>query len=294
MFNFFITNLLKIYLLVLVIGFFIGIIREYITPERTRKLLSGKNLLLGNLISSFIAVITPVEEFSIIPVFIGLLETGVHPSIAFTYLLTAPITNEVAFALFFSLFGYKIAFLYYGLGIAIGLLGGILIGSLKINNYIKISNLKTETVPNIEEKRNFKDALKSAMRNSLKFFKGFWLYIFIGIALATIIQGYVPNGLIVDYIGLNNPFAIPMAVLLVILLYVNIAMVLPILIIFVDQGFPLGTIFAFTMATTATSIPELLIMKKAVKLPLIIIYMSFLLILIILSGYLVNFTFRPE
>lgn len=286
--NFFIINIFKVNILILVIGFVIGVIREFVTPAKTKRILKGKRTGIGNIVASFLAIITPVEEFSIIPVFTGLLESGVPTSVAFTYLITAPITNEVAFALFWGLFGYKAAFAYYALGFVIGLIGGIFIGSLRVEKYIR-DYLTEEKINNHNDKdKRFKDILIAAKAKSFKFFRDFWVYVFIGIAIASIIHGYVPKELLIKYVGLDNPLAIPFAVILVIFFYVNIAMTLSIIIVFVNQGLPLGTILAFTMAVTATSIPELLIMKKAVRLRLILIYMAVLLSLIIITGYLVN------
>lgn len=291
--EFFISNISKVFIMVLIVGFFIGLIREFITPEKTRKILSNKKTGIGNLISSFLAVVTPVEEFSIIPVFIGFLEAGIPSSIAFTYLITAPITNELAFAIFWSLFGYKIALLYYTAGIIIGLTGGIIIGALNPDKYIQ--PLIAEEKIKLEQKpinKNFKEIINAANQKSLNFFKSFWLYIFIGVGIAAIIHGYVPTNHIIQYVGIDNPFAIPLSVILVILFYVNISMVLPIIMIFINYSLPIGTIMAFIMAVTATSIPELMILKRALKLPLLLIYMGILLGLIIFTGYLFNFIFK--
>ena len=211
----------------------------------------------------------------------------------FTYLITAPITNEVAFALFLGLFGYKIAFTYYASGIIIGLIGGPLIGLFRMDKYIEPfvydehSNLLSE-----HKHKTFITVLKEAKDSSLDFFQNFWLYILIGVGIAAVIHSYVPPGFIMKYVGFDNQFAVPIAVILVIFFYVNIAMALPIILIFVNNGLPIGTVLAFTMAVTATSIPELLILKRALKLPLLITYMAVLLTGIILTGYLLNFIFR--
>ena len=290
--EFFIYNTLRVYILILIIGFIIGLIREIITPAKTQRILSGKKVGLGNIISSFLAVITPVEDFSVIPVFVGFLEAGIPTSIAFTYLITAPMTNELAFALFWSVFGFKVAFIYYAIGIAIGFIGSILIGLFKLDKHIQPLIRENQANLNLyKEKKGFKSILIAAKNKSFSFFRSFWLYILIGIGIATVIQGYIPAEALIKYVGFNNPFAVPMAVLMVMFFYINISIALPLLMIFINNSLPIGTLMAFTMAVTATSIPELLILKKALKLPLLFAYIGVLLSLIIITGYLLNFIF---
>ncbi|OGH96780.1 MAG: hypothetical protein A2104_09070 [Candidatus Melainabacteria bacterium GWF2_32_7] len=287
--EFFISNTLRVYILILIIGFIIGIIREIITPAKTQKILSDKKVGMGNIISSFLAVITPVEDFSVIPVFIGFLEAGIPTSIAFTYLITAPMTNELAFALFWNVFGYKIAFIYYAIGIVIGFVGSILIGLFKLDNYIQpLIDKNRSKISHDTGNKSFKNIIIAAKDKSFSFFKSFWLYILIGIGIATLIQGYIPSDQIIKYVGFDNPFGVPIAVLMVMFFYINITIALPILMIFISHSLPIGTLMAFTMAVTATSIPELLILKRALKLPLLLTYIGVLLGLIILTGYLLN------
>jgi len=290
--DFFIYNTLKIFLLILIIGFIIGLIREIITPAKTKRILSGKRGILGNILASFLAVITPVESFSVVPIFIGFLEAGIPTGVAFTYLITAPMTNEVAFVIFLGLFGYKIALSYYGAGIIIGFIGGLLIGMLKPDKYLKSFIFEESSkLLNHHEKQTFKELIVEAKESSLNFLKNFWLYIVIGVGFAAILHGYVPSGYIIKFVGVNNPYAIPFAVFLVIFFYVNIAMALPMIMIFVSHGLPIGTVLAFTMAVTATSIPELLILKSGLKNPLIVIYLVVVLSGIILAGYILNALF---
>ncbi|MDD3013096.1 MAG: permease [Candidatus Gastranaerophilales bacterium] len=290
--HFFIYNTLKIFLLILIIGFFIGVIRVLITPAKTKQILSGKNSVLGGILASFLAVITPVESFSVVPVFIGFLEAGIPTGIAFTYLITAPMTNEFAFILLLGLFGYKIAFSYYVAGIIIGLTGGAIIGMLKPEKYLKSFIFEDGIkISDHSEKQTFKNIIVEAKDHSFNFFKNFWPYIIVGVCFASVLHGYIPSDYIMRFVGVGNPYAIPLAVFFVIFFYVNIAMALPVIMIFVAHGLPIGTVLAFTMAVTATSIPELLILKSALKLPLMIIYFVLLLFLIIMAGYIINFTF---
>jgi len=290
--HFFIYNTAKILLLILLIGFFIGLIREFITPEKTKRILSGRSTITGTILASFLAVITPVESFSVVPIFIGFLETGIPAGIAFTYLITAPMTNEVAFILFLGLFGYKIAFIYYATSIIIGLICGVFIGMLKPDKYLKTfipEHIVTEN--NHTENMNVKNLIIQAKANSLSFFKNFWFYIIAGIGFAAVIHGFVPSEFIMKFVGENNPYAVPLAVILVIFFYVNIAMALPVIMVFIANGLPVGTVLAFTMSVTATSIPELLILKSSLKIQLMIVYLFILLSGIILAGYILNTVF---
>lgn len=290
--DFFLYNTLKIMALILIIGFVMGIFREIITPAKTRKILSGRRAGIGNLLSAAIGVITPVETFSVVPVFLGFLEAGIPSGVAFTYLITAPMTNEIAFSLFWGLFGYKIAFLYYGLGIITGIAAGIIIGMFKPDKYIRPFIYECEAKIRLDDnKKDFKTILNNAKENSIGFLKNFWIYIAAGVGISAVIHGYVPPDLIAKYAGLRNFYAVPLAVILVIFFYVNIAMVLPIIITFASGHFPIGTILAFTMATTATSIPELLILRGGLRLPLVAIYLTILLSFIIFAGYFLNLIF---
>jgi uncharacterized protein len=290
-FDFFIYYLVKILLLILIIGFIVGVIREIITPARTKKLLSRHKAGVGNILASIIAVVTPVESFSVVPIFIGFLEAGIPTGAAFTYLITAPVTNELAFAIFWGLFGYKIAFMYYTAGIIVGLVGGVSISLLNLEKYIQPYVYKESELIEHNHHKSFKDLVRGGFNNSISFVKNFWLYIAVGIAIAALIQSFVPSDLIVKYIGFYNPYAVIVVVGIVIFMYANIAMALPVMMILIHNNLPVGTIIAFTMAVTATSIPELLILKKALKPKLLTAYISILLTLIIFTGYFLNFMF---
>jgi uncharacterized membrane protein YraQ (UPF0718 family) len=288
-FDFFIYNLFKVYILILIFGFIIGLIRGFIPPAKTKKLLSKTTVGVGNFLAAILAVITPVESFSVVPLFISFLRADVPLSIAFTYLIVAPITNEIAFALFWGLFGYKVAFIYYGAGVIVGLLGGVILGLVKSGKDIEAFVYSENTIGFENNVNNsLKDIVIYAKESSWTFFKSFWLYILIGIGIASIVNGYMPQSLLIKYIGGHHPFVVPIVVVIMTFFYLNIAMAMPLILILVTGGLPIGTVLAFTMAVTATSIPELFILKRALKWSLLLVYFLVLISLIILAGIIIN------
>lgn len=288
-FDFFIYNLFKVYLLILVFGFIIGLIRGFIPPTKTKQLLSKTTVGIGNFLAAILAVITPVESFSVVPLFISFLRAGVPLSIAFTYLIVAPVTNEIAFALFWGLFGYKVAFIYYGAGVTVGLLGGFILGVVKSGRDIEAFVYLENTI-GLENNVNnsVKDIIIYAKESALNFFKSFWLYILIGIGMASIINVYMPQSFLIKYIEGNHTFVVPIVVIIMTFFYLNIAMAMPLILILVNCGLQIGTVLAFTMAVTATSIPELFILKRALKWSLLLLYFLVLIGLIILAGVIIN------
>ena len=291
--NFFILNSIRIFILITVIGFVVGLIRSFIPPKRIGKILSGKKTGMGNIIAAFLGVVSPVDSFTVIPMFIGLLESGVPLGVAISFITTAPITSEIAFALFLGLFGTDAALAYYAAGILTGVITGIIIDFMRLDKYIEPEIYNTRiNLANNYKNRELTDKISDAGRFDFDFIKKIWIYVLLGVAIAALLKSFVPSDIITKYTVFENPFAIPIMVILVIFFYINIAAALPIIIIFANNGLPVGTIIAFTIAATVTSIPELVILKKALKPPLLIIYLGVMFALIIISGYLLNFIFR--
>jgi len=287
---FFIYNSLKVYIIILILGFIIGLLRCNLTPDKIQKILRTKKAGAGNIIAAIIGVVTPVDSFTVVPIFISFLESGVPSGVAFTYLVTAPITSEVVFALFWGLLGLKAGLVYYAAGITTGIISGLLIGAFKLDRYIDpVVYQNGIDMANFCKNQSLNAKIKEATGNSLVFLKNIWFYVLIGVGLAALINNFIPSSFITKYVGLHNPLAVPVAVILVIFFYINIAAALPIITVLVHHGLPVGTVIAFTLAVSATSIPELIILKRALKLPLLIIYVTLLLILITMAGYIMNF-----
>jgi uncharacterized membrane protein YraQ (UPF0718 family) len=292
--HFFIYDTIKIFILLLVISFFVGFVKSFFTPEKTRKFLTGKHTGVGNIMAASLGIVTPFCSCSACPLFIGFVEAGIPLGITFSYLIAAPMINEVAMVLLWGLFGLKITALYILSGLTVAILGGIVIGMFNLEKYIEpfVFETKVNSCCSPEEKLTFKDRIKDAKESALSIFTKTYPFILVGVGLGAFIHGYVPTELLVKYAGESNPFAVPLAVLLGVPLYANIAGVLPITEVLVKQGLPIGTVLAFTMAVTAISFPEIMILRRVLKVPLLAIFVGILTTAIIFTGYLFNFLLK--
>ena len=290
--NFFIYDTLKIFILILVITFIIGLVKSFFTPEKTRKFLSGKRTGIGNFMAASLGIVTPFCSCSAVPLFIGFVEAGIPLGVTFSYLIAAPMINEVAVVILWGLFGIKITALYIISGFIIAIIAGMIIGAFNLEKYIEQFVFETKVIPSCcpsGENKNFKDRLNDAKDSSINIFRKIWIYVIIGVGIGAFLHGYVPTEFLIKYAGVNNPFAVPLAVLLGVPLYGNCAGILPLSVVLVEVGLPIGTVLAFTMAVTAISLPELLILKRVLKLPLLGIFVAILTAAIIFTGYLFNF-----
>lgn len=294
--QFFIYDVIKIFILILVISFVVGFIKGFFTPETTKKHLTGLPLGVGNILAALLGIVTPFCSCSACPLFIGFVEAGVPLGVTFSYLISAPMINEVALILLWGLFGIKVALLYIVSGLFVAIFGGLIIGELKLERFVEpfVYQIKNDSTGNCcslpeADSVTMKLRLKDAKESAWDIFKRVYPYIIIGVGIGAFIHGFVPTGLLVKYAGAQNPFAVPLAVLIGVPLYANIAGVLPITEVLVKQGLPIGTVLAFTMAVTALSFPEMLILKRVLKIQLLGIFVGILTIAIIFTGYLFNF-----
>lgn len=294
--QFFIYDVIKIFILLLVISFVVGFIKSFFTPENTKKHLMGLPLGVGNILAALLGIVTPFCSCSACPLFIGFVEAGVPLGVTFSYLISAPMINEVALILLWGLFGIKVALLYIISGLFVAIFGGLVIGELKLERFVEpfvyeIKNVSTGNCCSLPEGDSAKvgERIKEAKESAWDIFKKVYPYIIVGVGIGAFIHGFVPTGLLVKYAGAQNPFAVPLAVLIGVPLYANIAGVLPITEVLVKQGLPIGTVLAFTMAVTALSFPEMLILKRVLKIQLLAIFVGILTIAIIFTGYLFNF-----
>ncbi len=293
--QFFIYDTIKIFILILIISFAVGYIKSFFTPENTKKHLTGLPLGVGNILAALLGIVTPFCSCSACPLFIGFVEAGIPLGVTFSYLISAPMINEVALILLWGLFGIKVALLYIFSGLFVAIFGGIIIGELKLEKFVEpfVYQVKSTSVScSCNSNQNAitnKDRLKEAKESALEIFKKVYLYIIIGVGIGALIHGFVPTGFLVQYAGAQNPFAVPLAVLIGVPLYANVAGVLPITEVLVKQGLPIGTVLAFTMAVTALSFPEMIILRKVLKPQLLGIFVGILTIAIICTGYLFNF-----
>ena len=286
--NFFIYDTIKVFLLLTVIIFFVAMIRSYFPPERTRRILSRKRQYLGNGLAGLLGIVTPFCSCSAVPLFIGFVESGVPLGVTFSFLISSPMINEVALVLLLGLFGLKIALLYVGTGLLVSIIAGIAIGKLRMEKYVQdyIYQVKVGSAEIPQQK--FREKIEYARDYTKDLLKRIWPYVLIGIGVGGFIHGYVPSGFLIRYAGPDNPFAVPVAVLIGVPLYGNAAGTIPIVQALMGKGMPIGTVLAFMMAVTALSFPEAVILKNVLKIRLLLIFFGIVAAAIIAVGYLFN------
>jgi uncharacterized protein len=288
--EFFIYDTVKIFLLLTVIIFTVSIIRSYFPPERTRKiLLLHKNELIGNILAALLGIVTPFCSCSAVPLFIGFVEAGVPLGVTLSFLISSPMVNEVAVVLLWGLFGWKITAIYVGTGLLVAIFGGFIIGKLRLEKWVEEYVYKLHVEHAHESiRQTFKERLQSAKANTTDILRKVSLFIIIAIGIGGFIHGYVPQDFLIHYAGPQNPFAVPVAVLLGVPLYSNAAGMIPIVYALMEKGLSMGTVLAFMMAVTALSFPEMIILRKVLKVPLLAVFVGILTVTIILVGYLFN------
>lgn len=287
--NFFIYDTIKIFLLLTVIIFIVSLIRSYFPPEKTKRILSHKKEFIGNILAALLGIVTPFCSCSAVPLFIGFVEAGVPLGVTFSFLISSPMVNEVAIVLLWGLFGWKIAAIYMGTGLLVAVLAGFIIGKLKLEKWVEEYVYKIKTGQGQEVfTQPFKERLQYAKWNTADILKRVWLFVVLAIGIGGFIHGYVPQDFLVRYAGNGNPFAVPVAVALGVPLYSNAAGVIPIVYALMEKGMSMGTVLAFMMAVTALSLPEMIILRKVLKMPLLAVFVGIMTITITAVGYLFN------
>ena len=288
--QFFFFDVPKVMTLLLVISFVVGTLQTWLQPENVRRLLGGKRTFLGNILAAGIGIFTPFCSCSAVPLFIGFLKGGVPLGVTFSYLIAAPMVNEVAMALLWGLFGFKVTAIYVVFGVTLAILGGIVIGLLRLEKWVEpfIWDIQAGSLEDGSAAAPLGERIRQGWRSSREIFGAVWPYIVGGIAVGAGIHGYLPQDLIVRWAGPQNPFAVPIAVIIGVPLYANVAGVLPITEALVGKGLPLGTVLSFTMAVTALSLPEMVILRKVLRPQLLAVFISLMTAGIIGVGYLFN------
>ncbi|MGC1455917.1 MAG: permease [Nitrospirota bacterium] len=288
--DFFIYDTIKIFLLLSVIIFVVSVIRSYFPPERTKRILSHKREFIGNILAALLGIVTPFCSCSAVPLFIGFVEAGVPLGVTFSFLISSPMVNEVAVVLLWGLFGWKIALIYTGTGLIVAIIAGLIIGKLKLEKWVEEYVYKIHSLGVAQEiaKQKFKERLVSARWSTVDILKRVWLYVIVAIGIGGFIHGYVPEDFLVKYAGPQNPFGVPVAVALGVPLYSNAAGVIPIVYALMEKGMSTGTVLAFMMAVTALSLPEMIILRKVLKIKLLAVFVSIMTVTIIGVGYLFN------
>jgi hypothetical protein len=287
--NFFIYDTVKILFLLIVIIFIVTLLRSYFSTEKVRVYLSKKHEYTGNVLAALFGIITPFCSCSAIPLFLGFLQARIPLGVTFSFLISAPLNNEIAIAMLFGIFGWKVTALYIGFGLLVAIIGGIIIGRLGLEKEILIEVKPIECEIKAEAQViPFTTRLRDAQEYTLDIFRKIWLYVIIGVGVGAFIHGYVPTEFITSIAGADNPFAVPLATLLGIPMYSNAAGVMPLIEVLTSKGMLLGTALSFMMAITALSLPEAMILKRVMSLKLIAIFFGTVTVGIMGVGYLFN------
>jgi len=291
--RFFLYETPKVLILLTVIVFVVGIIRSYFSPEKTRKALEGKPLFAGNVMASTLGIVTPFCSCSAIPLFIGFVESGIPLGVTFSFLVAAPMINEVALVLLFGLFGWKTALLYASTGLLIAIVSGWVIGILKVERFVEgwVYEVKAGDFQMEEGKITFTDRIQAGHTAVIDIVSKVWIYIVAGIAVGAAVHGYVPENFMASIMGKDAWWSVPLAVLIGVPLYSNAAGIIPILQALLEKGAALGTALAFMMSVIGLSLPEMIILKKVMKLPLIIIFISVVATGIMIVGFIFNWIY---
>lgn len=289
--EFFIFETPKVLLLLTLIVFGVGIVRSFFTPERARKILSGKREFTGNILAASLGVFTPFCSCSAVPLFIGFVTTGIPLGVTFSFLISAPMVNEVAVVLLFGLFGWKVAAIYLGAGLMIAVIAGWIIGRLHLEKYVEEWVFQTNVSANAieNESQTWKDRVQFGVDAVRDIVGRVWPFIILGITVGAGIHGYVPENFLASFMGKSAWWSIPLAVILGVPMYSNAAGIIPIVYALLEKGSALGTVLAFMMSVIALSLPEAIILRKVLKLPLIFIFFGIVAFGIIIVGYLFNF-----
>jgi uncharacterized protein len=291
--RFFVFEFPKVMMLLTLIIFLVGIIRTYFTPERTRKALEGKKTFTGNIMASTLGIVTPFCSCSAIPLFLGFVESGVPLGVTFSFLISSPMINEVAVVLLYGMFGWKVAAIYVGTGLVIAIVAGWVIGLLKLEKWVEPWVYETHLGNNGEEEEKITFGKRISLGyDAVKDIVGkVWIYVALGIAVGAGAHGYVPEEFMAALMGKSAWYSVPLSILIGIPLYSNAAGIVPIVSVLIEKGASLGTALAFMMAVIGLSLPEMIILRKVLRLPLIFTFIGVVGFGIMIVGYLFNIVF---
>ena len=288
--RFFVFEVPKVLLLLTLIIFLVGIVRSYFSPEKTRKALEGKSLFTGNVLASMLGIVTPFCSCSAIPLFLGFVEAGIPIGVTFSFLIASPMINEVAIVLLFGMFGWKTAVIYVVSGLVIAIIAGWVIGKLNLRHWVQdwVYQSQFGNSDSEGEKMKFTDRIQYGYNTVKEIVSKVWLYVVIGIAIGAGAHGYIPEDFMVLLMGKSAWYSVPLSVIIGIPLYSNAAGIIPIVSVLIEKGASLGTALAFMMAIIGLSLPEMIILKKVLKVQFILTFAGIMAAGIMLVGFLFN------
>jgi len=273
--------------------FAMGVVRSFFSPERTRALLAGKNEGIGNVAAASLGIVTPFCSCSAVPMFLGFVSAGVPLGVTFSFLIAAPMVNEVALGLLFALIGWKVALTYLAFGLAIAIVAGWVIGRLHLEGWLEewVRNMRTSAADIPRERVTAVDRIKAGIEAVKDIVGKVWIWVAAGIAVGAFIHGYVPAGLLASIMGRGAWWSVPAAVVLGIPMYSNAAGIIPVVEALLGKGAALGTTLAFMMSVTALSLPEMIILRKVLSVRLIAVFVGVVGLGILGVGFLFNILF---
>jgi uncharacterized protein len=287
---FFLYEVPKVLLLLVLVVFVVGVIRSVFTPERTRSLLAGRRESAGNVLAALLGVVTPFCSCSAVPLFIGFVEAGIPLGVTLSFLISAPMVNEVALVLLFGLFGWKVAALYLGTGLVIAIGAGFVLGRMRLERFVEpwVYEMTAVEAASSNKRVSFEERLTQGREAVREIVGKVWPYVVAGIAVGAGIHGYVPEGVLAGIMGRSAWWSVPAAVLLGVPMYSNAAGIIPIVQALLEKGAALGTVLAFMMAVIGLSLPEVIILRRVLRPPLIAAFVGVVAVGILAVGYLFN------
>jgi hypothetical protein len=289
--EFFVFDTPKVLLLLTLVVFGVGIARSYFTPDRARRILAGKREAAGNVFAALLGIVTPFCSCSAVPMFIGFVTAGVPLGVTFSFLISAPMVNEIALVLLFGLFGWKIAALYLGTGLVIAMIAGWTIGLLGMEKHVEswvYQAVGSGGEAAGEEAMSIADRVRYGYEAVRDIVGKVWVYVVLGIAVGAGIHGYVPENFLASFMGSGAWWSVPLAVLIGIPMYSNAAGIIPVVQALLAKGAALGTVLAFMMAVIGLSLPEMIILRKVLKVRLVATFAGVVGVGILIVGYLFN------
>ena len=292
--KFFVYDTPKVLMLLTLVVFGMGIVRSYFSPERTRAMLAGKNEGIGNVLAATLGVFTPFCSCSAVPLFVGFVSAGVPLGVTFSFLIAAPMVNEVALGLLFALLGWKVALTYLAFGLVVAALGGWVIGRLHLEGWLEewVRKVRSGAIDLPSEQLTLVDRIRAGIDAVREIVGKVWIWIIAGIAAGAFIHGYVPAELLATIMGKDAWWSVPAAVLLGIPMYSNAAGIIPVVEALLGKGAAVGTVLAFMMSVIALSLPEMIILRKVLSIKLITVFVGVVGTGILMVGFLFNAIFN--
>jgi len=288
--EFFFYDTPKVMMLLFLVVFGVGIVRSFFTPEKTRALLSGRSEFVGNILAALLGIVTPFCSCSAVPLFIGFVTAGVPLGVTFSFLISAPMVNEIALGLLYGLLGWKVAAIYMGTGLFVAIGAGWIIGRMGLENHIEdwVTAVNVQASEVEEEKLTWSDRFVYGWEAVKEIIGRVWIYVIIGIGVGAGIHGFVPQDLMASIMGKDSWWSVPLAVTIGVPMYSNAAGIIPVVEALLGKGAALGTVLAFMMSVIALSLPEMVILRKVLKPRLIAVFIGVVGFGILLVGYLFN------